>query len=85
MMQMQSERQEDINMENRIICNCCGREIRTDRGIGLEDYLNIKKEWGYFSKKDGRRQEFCLCEACYDEIVGRFRIPVTDTEMTELI
>lgn len=72
-------------MEKRIICNSCGKEIKIARGIAMEDYLPIKKEWGYFSGKDGKRQECILCEACWDEITRHFKIPVSATEMTELI
>lgn len=72
-------------MEKRIICNCCGKEIKVENGIAMEDYLPIKKEWGYFSGKDGSRQECVLCEACWDNIASRFRIPVSATEITELV
>lgn len=72
-------------MEKRIICNCCGKEINMERGIARQDYLYIRKEWGYFSKKDGKIQEFYLCEDCYDDMISRFQIPVVTTEMTELI
>jgi hypothetical protein len=51
----------------------------------MEDVADIKKEWGYFSLKDGRRDSFTLCEACYDRIVGQFVIPVKEEEMTELL
>ena len=72
-------------MEKRIICNCCGKQIKVENGIAMEDYLLIKKEWGYFSGKDGSRQECVLCEACWDDIASRFRIPVSATEITELV
>lgn len=70
-------------MKKRIMCHCCGREIHVESGIPKQDYLYIKKEWGYFSKKDGKMQEFNLCEECYDDIISRFRIPVTTTDITE--
>lgn len=72
-------------MEKRIICNCCGKEIYAGQGIMTQDYLSIRKEWGYFSNKDGKIQEFNLCEECYDDIISRFQIPVTVTEVTELM
>ncbi len=72
-------------MEKKIICNCCGKEIRMENKIPMEDYLFIRKEWGYFSEKDGKMQEFCLCEACYDDLTSHFRIPVSETEVTELM
>ncbi len=72
-------------MEKRIICNCCGKEIKVAGGIAMEDYLPIKKEWGYFSGKDGKLQECILCEVCWDTITSRFRVPVSATEITELV
>lgn len=72
-------------MKKRIMCNCCGREIHVEPGISMQDYLYIKKEWGYFSKKDGEMQEFNLCEECYDDIISRFRIPVTTTDIVEFM
>jgi hypothetical protein len=69
----------------RRICNCCGRKLKEKNGVLMEDVADIKKEWGYFSIKDGRRDSFTLCEACYDRIVGQFVIPVKEEEMTELL
>ena len=72
-------------MEKTVTCNCCGKGICVEPGINMQDYLYIKKEWGYFSGKDGKIQEFNLCENCYDDMISRFRVPVKDTEMTELV
>ena len=72
-------------MEKRIICNCCGTAIGTEKDLVTQDYLYIKKEWGYFSRKDGVVQEFRLCEACYDEWIKNFQIPVHTIEATELV
>ncbi len=38
-----------------------------------------------FSEKDGEVHHFDLCESCYDELVGGFRIPVDVEEQTELL
>lgn len=72
-------------MEKRIICNCCGQEMKTVNGIARQDYLLIKKAWGYFSNKDGKIQELILCEACWDELCEGCKIPVVTTEATELM
>lgn len=72
-------------MEKRIICNCCGKVICIEKGLATQDYLYVKKEWGYFSEKDGVIQEFRICEACYDEWIKSFRIPVYTAEVTEVI
>ncbi|MCI8280910.1 MAG: hypothetical protein HFI76_04250 [Lachnospiraceae bacterium] len=72
-------------MKKEIICNCCGAQIKRTEEFFIQDYLHIIKEWGYFSEKDGKRQEFYLCEACYDRITGEFLHPVTTVEVTELV
>ena len=72
-------------MEKKIMCNCCGKTIGTEKDLPKQDYLYIKKEWGYFSKKDGKIQEFRLCEECYDEWIRSFRIPVRSIEATEFV
>lgn len=71
--------------ENKVICNCCKKVIREKDGIPREEFLHVEKEWGYFSGKDGERQEFDICEACYDKWVKGFQIPVQTIEVTELV
>ena len=66
-------------------CNKCGRNLLTENDIPKEDFLYIRKEWGYFSKKDGICHQILLCENCYDEIVNGFAIPPTEVEITELL
>lgn len=68
-----------MRKQEKIICNGCGKEIRS------EDFLEVKKNWGYFSKKDTVIQEFDLCEECFDKIVKEFKIPVTEKEALELL
>ena len=46
---------------HEIYCNSCGKKIETTDNIKREDYLSIKKEWGYFSKKRrGNTQYFSV-------------------------
>ena len=79
-------------MENRIekkvyevYCNSCGKKIETTDSTKREDYISIKKEWGYFSNKDTEHHEFDLCEACYDRITADFVIPITVKKEKELL
>lgn len=51
----------------------------------MEDFITVKKSWGYFSKKDGTVQEFDLCEACCDALTRRFQIPAAETEQKEML
>lgn len=69
----------------KIICNGCGKELKLKDGILMEGCCQVQAAWGYFSGKDGENHEFDLCEACYDAITGKFRIPVSRKERTELL
>lgn len=44
--------------------------------MAKEDTLSVQKRWGYFSEKDNEVHAFDLCEACYDELISNFRIPI---------
>jgi hypothetical protein len=79
--------QEDADMkkEDTLFCNKCGKRILVENGLLKEDCVKITKSWGYFSDKDGRRDTFCLCESCYDEITAAFVLPVSQEEQTEYV
>lgn len=66
-------------------CNRCGRVLKEDKSIVCEDFIYIKKEWGYFSKKDGVTQEFIICEQCAKDMLEEFVIPVKEYDIRELI
>lgn len=80
-MGMGMEKQQGI----RLRCNNCGRELKTENGILVEDAFVASKEWGYFSKKDLQVHSFVLCESCCDKIASKFQIPVTVTEKREVM
>ena len=50
--------------------------------LPVEEFLDVTKTWGYFSRKDGLVQHFCLCEDCYDRMIAAFvRRPETRQEI----
>ena len=69
----------------KLICNCCGKELKVEKGIAKEDYLHVRKSWGYFSKKDGRTQEFILCEDCVEQMAKGFAVPADFSDTVEMI
>lgn len=71
-------------MEKKIVCNGCGRLLKVQNGILREDAFEGKKQWGYFSKRDGELHSFLLCEDCYDDMVQKFAVAPIVTEATEL-
>lgn len=74
-----------MKKDNKLYCNKCGKTILIEHGFEREDYVTITKSWGYFSEKDGRKDTFCLCESCYEEITSSFVLPVSQEELTELV
>ncbi|HIW60297.1 MAG TPA: hypothetical protein H9880_10485 [Candidatus Anaerobutyricum avicola] len=73
------------NGEQKKMCNCCGKEICMEPMDDREEYLEVTKEWGYFSRKDGEVHHFLLCESCYDRLTERFCLPVEKRLQTELL
>ena len=74
-----------MRRDNEIYCNKCGKRIGTEEDLTREEMLHVEKIWGYFSKKDGERHSFDLCEACYDAIIAEFEIPVAVSDEKVLI
>ena len=59
-----------------LYCNSCGKQLKVENGILIEDAFEAKKEWGYFSDWDTKIHHFNLCEECYKMITDSFQIPV---------
>ncbi len=76
------------NLDNELTeayCNKCKKSLRIENGIIKEGCFCVDSVWGYFSKKDGQRHQFDLCEECYDVMTKEFAIPIKETEETELM
>lgn len=68
----------------KVLCNCCGRELSVKGNNLQEGVLHVGQDWGFFSEKDLIHHEFDLCEQCYDKMVSKFQIPVTEREILEV-
>lgn len=73
---MRQYRMKETKEVEKIFCNKCGKEIAMRQGHPEQDMLQVEKRWGYFSNKDNQVDTFDLCEACYDEFVATFAIPI---------
>lgn len=69
----------------QVLCNQCGRELKVEDGYLKEGCFTAEAVFGYFSKKDGSRHHFDLCEECYDKMISRFAVPAEVDEETELL
>ena len=72
------ETQEEIIQD--IVCNICAKKIpKNDFGY-FEDFLEIKKTWGFHSAFDGETHEFDICLDCYKIILDGMEIkPINNT------
>ena len=75
--------QEKAQLE--VKCNQCGRNVFVQKDILKEDVFHVEKVWGYFSKKDGKKHTWDLCEECYEKLVKGFAIPLDEMDVTELL
>lgn len=75
------------NGENmkKVVCNQCGRSFEYCNEVLKSDLLCIRKDWGYFSKKDGQHHEILICEDCYDRWIAGFCYPPSITGTKELL
>lgn len=69
----------------QVVCNQCGRELKVEGGYLKEGCFEADAVFGYFSKKDGKRHLFDLCETCYDKMTAQFTVPVNVEEETEFL
>lgn len=78
-------RKEENGKLTQVRCNGCGRELKLDKEIIREGYFTAEPRFGYFSRKDGTRHKFDLCEDCYDKWIQTFTIPVEEVPETEFL
>lgn len=62
-------------------CNMCGKELKEVQ----DDYLSVRKEWGYFSEKDQTVCRFHICETCFWRMLKTFTVPAEIYEQTETL
>lgn len=60
-------RKEENGKLQQVICNGCGKELKIENEIVREGCFAADVRFGYFSRKDGLRHRFDLCEDCYDK------------------
>lgn len=82
---MRKYKNTEARILEKLICNCCGKEILLRQGIPQEGVLQVQKQWDYMSEKDGTQESFDLCESCYDRLTAGFQIPPERREITELL
>ena len=63
-----------------VICNQCGKKLKVEKGILMEGILEVRQNFGYFSRKDCLTQEVDRCEECYDRLIDGCGIAVAQQE-----
>lgn len=74
-----------MQKENQVYCNQCGKKMFVKNEIIREGCFHAEARFGYFSRKDGVKQRWDLCEDCYDRLIRSFTIPVEEEEERELL
>lgn len=69
------QRPESLPEISNISCNSCARHIEKDNIGYFEDYIALKKRWGYHSPYDGECHSIDLCTDCYRAWVSDFKMP----------
>lgn len=69
----------------KMVCNRCEKKLFVENGLLKDSAYEGRQTFGYFSNRDGVTHCFDLCESCYEEWIRMFRIPVSETENTEII
>lgn len=73
-----------MKINEKIICNCCGKEMKRIDGQ-YEDYVHLIKRWGYFSKQDGTAEVMDICPTCFEAWTEHFVHEPEHREVTELL
>ena len=81
---MRFYKDKEKKMLEKVLCNCCGRELVMTGRYVAEGVMHVCKDWGFFSEKDLVRHEFDMCEHCYDKMTAEFQIPVTEGGILEV-
>lgn len=68
-----------------VVCNVCGRSLKMEKGILVEDAFEATKEWGFFSDRDLEVHKFTICEMCYDRIISEFKVPIKVSKKNEVL
>ena len=76
---------DEHQMLQQVICNRCEKKLLVENSLLKDSAYEGKQSFGYFSERDGVTHRFDLCEECYNEWIRMFRIPVSETENTEMI
>jgi hypothetical protein len=66
----------------KISCNMCEGVVWSSAVSTAKTppYFKSLVTWGKKSRWEGEEHEFHLCEQCYSELVGSFKLPLTDKE-----
>ena len=74
-MKVYEEKTAKVQAVTQIKCNLCGCGIEKNELGYFNDHLSVEKTWNYHSGLDGCTHAFDICEKCYTEWMGRFKIP----------
>lgn len=76
-MEISKKTYKEVDEITDVRCDSCGNSCR--KGDYGYEYLTLKTNWGYASKKDLETWEAHLCEKCVDEKLNFIKFNITKT------
>lgn len=76
-MEITEKKTKEVDEIVDVRCDSCGNSCR--KGDYGYEYLTLKTNWGYASKKDLETWEAHLCEKCVDEKLNFIKFNITKT------
>lgn len=73
------------NLPDQVWCNKCGKKLSVKDGFVREGCFHVTYSFEYFSRKDGTKHTWDLCENCYDEMLQGFVLPAEVSQETEFL
>lgn len=68
------KKMQETDVVIEVVCNICGKSLKTDDHGYFEDFIHLEKTWGYTSSKDGTTEVVDICEDCWEEMKEKFRV-----------
>jgi len=57
-----------------IDCDRCGKNVKVENGVPIEDMLMLQKIWSPESHWPDEQHTIEICQDCYEEIINHFNI-----------
>lgn len=78
-MKIKKKLKKEVSVLEDVICDSCGQSCLDKVGMNFE-FIEMKANWGYGSKKDMEQWTAQVCEKCVDEKLSFIKFRVQNLE-----